>query len=174
MDDEAILEEEALSEAEGEDDAARKARRQAMFREQAGDFDENSLKRRASNRYLRNTRAGRVLLGKGQKPAKPRIGKVDYAILMSVAGFFDILSFLLNLIPYVGGVISMVVVTIPGTLTFYILYKKRGVEFKTTKGMLRFWGSSLIEMIPVINILPGFMLNVTLVSSMTALEDKKK
>ncbi len=161
MDAESLDKYEGLANAERQ--AQKQARRQAIYSERLNTKEGTELTKRVANRYLRNTQKGRTLLSAGQKPTTPHLSNVDHLTLMTVAGFFDFASFLTNLaLPTIGGAVSDVLFTIPGSLIFYFMYKKRGVDFRSMKVTGRFLGSMAIEFIPVVNALPAFMMSVAL------------
>lgn len=109
---------------------------------------------------------------------KERITTPDAFFLGAVALFFDIIGGLISLIdfliPPVGEIINAITTFPLATFTLYLLYKRRGIEFKDTKTLLRFWGSLVIGFIPYLAILPEYLLNVVLVTIATKAEDKIK
>ncbi len=142
-----------------EDDSleSRKMRMQAYYK---------SGQRVSRREFLRNGGLGETRkqlgLDKAGEKKKGDFSRTDFFFMMGIAGFYDLLSALLNLIPFIGGVFSSVLVTPVALLNLYIMYSKRGISFKSTKSVMKFGGASLIEFIPVLNFLPGFMLNVVL------------
>lgn len=109
---------------------------------------------------------------------KERITTPDAFFLGAVALFFDTIGGLISLIdfliPPVGEIINAITTFPLATFTLYLLYKRRGIEFKDTKTLLRFWGSLVIGFIPYLAILPEYLLNVVLVTIATKAEDKIK
>lgn len=129
---------------------------------------ENSRVRRPRNERFKN-----------QKEDQPtRFGRSDVIVMSVVALMFDgvggIISLLDFIIPPTGEFINSVTVFPLATLTLYTMYKHRGVEFKDTKVLVRFWGSLLIGFIPIVAILPEYFLNVILVSTVMKAEEKIK
>jgi hypothetical protein len=92
--------------------------------------------------------------------------------MSSVALIFDIFDGLLSLIPGVGNIIIAVTVFPAATLTLYLMYKKRDIEFKSNKVLIKFWGTLCISFIPILSILPQYVLNVVLVSLEKKAEEK--
>lgn len=105
---------------------------------------------------------------------KERLDSVDIGKLLVVALFFDLISGIMSLIPFIGEVVKGVTTFPLATLTLYTMYKNRGIEFKDGKMLARFWGSILLKFIPIISILPEYTLNVVLVVTATKAEDKIK
>ena len=86
--------------------------------------------------------------------------KVFFGMLF-VATLLDLFGFLLNLIAVVGGAASDILIWFPGMIFLFVAYLKLGVKF-SSKNSLKIAGCSIIELIPVLNALPGFMLSVIL------------
>jgi hypothetical protein len=114
------------------------------------------------NQYLRQ----KQMMKKGRLSTTringKKTSKIDFVFMLGVAGFFDLISGLINLIPGIGGFMSTIFITPTGTFILWFMYKKRGIEFKSAKSIAKFGGASLIELVPVLNVLPGFILNVLL------------
>ena len=91
--------------------------------------------------------------------------------MIAVALLFDVVNASLNLIPFLGQILS-VLVSIVAYCTFGFWFLKRGVGFANPKRAVTFFGSGVIEAIPVLNILPGVTLGVALTIAMVQLEDK--
>lgn len=141
----------------------RQARRQAIYKERLKTPEGRKYMARVSNRFLRNTSRGRALLSSSESGgSKTSITTADYITIFSVAGFFDVASFLINLAPIIGGVAAAVLVTFPGAMITYFLYKIRGIDVSSGKNIVKFFGPMAIEFIPVVNMLPGFILGATL------------
>lgn len=155
----------------------RQARRQEMYRQQLeakkqGVAINKRLQNLQKTQKMQNSAAfGDDSVSGDAKQEKAKIGMGSTAILLSIAGFFDLLGFLLNLIPVVGGVVAIIVSTLPGNVTLYILYKKMGIDMNSPKVLKRFLGATTIEAIPVINALPGLTANVILVLGSNKLLD---
>lgn len=140
----------------------RKMRRRARFAANSQTPEGREYLKKLSGRYLRNRKDGKTLLSNGEEPRDP-VSTADLILLLSLAGFLDLGSFLANLIPVVGGAASDLIFTLPGTLIFWFMYKKRGIEVGSPKVASRFFGTTAIEFIPVLNILPSFIAQVLLV-----------
>ncbi len=114
------------------------------------------------NQFLRQKKMANNSKVSSARTNGKKTSKIDFVFMLGVAGFFDLLSGLINLIPGIGGVVSTIFITPTGTLTLWFMYKRRGIEFKSAKAVAKFGGASLIELVPVLNIFPGFILNVLL------------
>ncbi|TSC84537.1 MAG: hypothetical protein G01um101417_202 [Parcubacteria group bacterium Gr01-1014_17] len=100
-----------------------------------------------------------------------RIDSTTGGAMIGVALLFDAVNAGLNLIPFLGQILS-VLVSIVAYCTFGFWFLKRGVGFANPKRAVTFFGSGVIEAIPVLNILPGVTLGVALTIAMVQLEDK--
>ncbi len=89
------------------------------------------------------------------------ITKKTFIVVLFIATILDLFGFLLNLIPVIGGAAGDIVIWFPGMVFLFIVYLKLGVKF-TSKNSLKIAGCSIIEIIPVLNALPAFMLSVIL------------
>lgn len=90
-----------------------------------------------------------------------QLSKSTFFKVLLIASVLDLFSFLLNLIPFVGGIFADVIIWLPGTVILFIIYLRMGVKFNN-KNSLKIAGCSLIEIIPVLNALPGFIASVVL------------
>lgn len=158
-------------EAQEEADAGeRRARMQAYYksgqRVSRGAFLKNAQMSGLLNRALDEEKQKQLGLDSESRRKAAEEGEkfdyVDFTFVLCVGAFYDFLSFILNLIPVVGGVASALTVTPIAMINLFIMYSKRGISLRSTKKMLTFGGTSLIEFIPVLNAVPGFMLNVIL------------
>lgn len=97
------------------------------------------------------------------------INNVTATLMVSVALFYDLVQALfdlLHIIPVVGNVIATVVtalLSVVAWLTFYVWFKMHGVHFHTAKRAVTMGAGFLIELIPVLNILPAWTLAVILI-----------
>jgi hypothetical protein len=66
---------------------------------------------------------------------------------------FDIVLALIQLIPFAGSVAASVFNVIP-LMVFFIWYKLLGISFANPKKAISFFGASIIEFIPLLNVLP--------------------
>lgn len=145
------------------------ARRQRIVVQRMRQLTEND-EMRAQN--VRGPRNAKFQEKKDKESAK--LSNVDIVFMSCVALLFDIAQGLLSLIPVVGNAITAVTVLPAAAFTLYIMYKKRGIEFKSTKTLVKFWGSLCIGLIPVLSIFPEYLLNVILVSLEKKVEEKLK
>lgn len=143
----------------------RQARRQEMYRQQLeakkqGVAINKRLQNLQKTQKMKNSAAfGDEIDGGGKvKKTKATIGTGGTVMLFTVAGFFDLIGFLLNLIPVVGGVAAFIVATAPGKLILKHMHKKNGIDTKNPKVLKIFWGSFAVEAIPVVNALPALIL----------------
>jgi uncharacterized membrane protein len=103
---------------------------------------------------------------------KERIGSGKEFLMKVVAIGFDTIA-ILGLIPFIGWVFSMLV-AIFGSLTFFMWFMMSGVRFIKSKNIGVVATSAIIEIIPILNILPGFSLSVWRVIKNTKEEDKER
>ena len=95
------------------------------------------------------------------------ISKGAVAWFIALAVLVDIIVLLIDLTA-VGAIVTPVISVI-AWLTFYLLFKRRGVHFNSPKRVLSMGGGFLIELLPIINILPGWTVAVILVIGTTKL-----
>ncbi|MHB1316603.1 MAG: hypothetical protein ACYCZW_01965 [Minisyncoccota bacterium] len=72
--------------------------------------------------------------------------------MLLTAGFFDALQAILTLVGI--GVIASPIITVFAGLTFWFWFRTYGVSFMSWKRILALAGGGVVEMIPVVNILP--------------------
>lgn len=107
-----------------------------------------------------------------QKSRQPsRIDTGTGAMMIAVALLFDTMNAGINLIPFLGQILG-VLVSIVAYCTFGFWFMKRGVGFTNPKRAVTFFGSGLIEAIPILNVLPGVTVGVVLTVLMVQFEDK--
>ena len=144
------------------------ARRQRLvaqrIRQWSEDADVKNQKRKPRNAVFQDSK----------KEANQPLSYVDIGTMSAVALFFDLIQGILSLFPVVGNVITGFTVFPVATLSLYLMYKKRGIEFKSTKTLVKYWGSLLIGFIPVLSIFPEYFLNVILMSAEKKAEEKLK
>jgi len=87
------------------------------------------------------------------------ISNTTLALMISVAIFFDVLQFIIGLVPIAGQYIS-VMVTIIALPTFYLWFKIYGRSFMSPKKVMALGCGTIIELIPILNILPGWTVAV--------------
>jgi hypothetical protein len=91
--------------------------------------------------------------GQSQEQNKELISKTNFFIMLVAAIFVDVVLSLIQLIPFAGSVAASVFNVIP-LMIFFIWYKLLGISFANPKKAVSFFGASVIEFIPIINILP--------------------
>lgn len=151
--------------SETEQKEARQARRQAIYKNKLENREGREYLQKVSDRYIRSIKNKKVPLSGEASVHSSKISNGDFVMLMLVACFFDALSFVLNLLPVIGGVVAMILSTIPGNGILWIMYSRLGINMKSSRVSKRFWGSAIIEFIPVVNALPAMIANVMLVTA---------
>ncbi len=100
----------------------------------------------------------------------------DVALLYVLAAIFDLLSAGIGLIdlvlPGIGSMIGAITIIPLGGSIFFFIYQRHGISFRDTKYMIRFFFPLITNLIPVVSILPDFILNVTLIVAATKAEEK--
>lgn len=97
------------------------------------------------------------------------VNNLTATLMISVAFFYDLVQALFDLlhfIPVVGNVIATIVtalLSVVAWLTFYVWFKMHGVHFHTAKRAITMGAGFLIELIPILNILPVWTLAVVLI-----------
>jgi hypothetical protein len=90
---------------------------------------------------------------------KQRIGSFTKFLMLSVALFFDILEFILEIL--LIGIIFNRIITILEYLIMWLWFKLKGVSFVgNPKISGRMGGTFILEMIPFLGSLPGFTFGV--------------
>lgn len=89
---------------------------------------------------------------------KKGLNNTTIALMVSVALFFDVLQWLLAFI-FMGWLVSIFAL-----LTFYTWFKMRGMNFVRPKRAALLGGGFIIELIPIINILPAWTLAIVLLA----------
>ncbi len=144
---------------------ARQARRQAIYRDRLNNQEGREKLKKISDRYIRSVGNKKALLSGEDSVQSSKISGGNFVALIMVASFFDALSVVLNFLPVVGGVVSTVFSALPGNAVLYFMYSRLGIDMKTARVAKRFWGSAVIEFIPIVNALPGMITNVLLVTA---------
>ncbi|MEX0919412.1 MAG: hypothetical protein WDZ64_01525 [Parcubacteria group bacterium] len=90
------------------------------------------------------------------------IKSTTVVFMISTAFFFDVLQWLLTFI-FMGWLVSVF-----AFLTFYVWFKMYGMNFMTPKRFGAMGGGFIIELIPVLNVIPAW----TFVVSFLALEKR--
>lgn len=88
-------------------------------------------------------------------------------------GFFGLLAGTAILAPLatIGPVVAFLI-TVWAWLSFYVWFKMKGVSFGSAKRASAMVGGALIEMLPVINMLPAWTLSVATIIITTRAEEK--
>ena len=87
---------------------------------------------------------------------KKGLNNTTIALMISVAIFYDVLQWLLAFI-FMGWLVSIFAL-----LTFYVWFKMKGMSFMKPKRFAAFGGSFIVELIPIINILPAWTFAIIL------------
>lgn len=87
------------------------------------------------------------------------VGKVTFISMLTVAIICDVILALIALIPFVGWIINFLLGIIV-FLTFFIWFKTKGMKYTSARKIASLPLGFLIEMIPYINILPGWTVSV--------------
>lgn len=94
--------------------------------------------------------------------------------MLATALFFDSLQMFLNFI-LIGIILNPILVTPLASLTFYLWYKTRGVGLSdSAKRFAAYVGAFLLELIPILNFLPGLTFSTFVMITITRAEDKEK
>lgn len=92
--------------------------------------------------------------------------------MLGVAIFFDVFQMFLNFI-IIGMILNPILVTPFASLTFYLWYKMRGVGLSdSAKRFAVYVAGFLLELIPILNTLPGLTLSTALMIVIVRAEDK--
>lgn len=88
-----------------------------------------------------------------------KLKDVTIFLMIGTALFFDFFQTVVGWIPFVGNVAAMIVSGF-AFMTFFLWFYLNGISMITPKRLLAMIGGGIIEMIPYINILPGWTLTV--------------
>lgn len=102
--------------------------------------------------------------------ANSKINKSTAVMMVCVAGFIDLIQFLLNFIPLVGWVIIWIINAIVW-LTFYIWFRARGINFNSKKST-NLAGAFVLEFIPIVDALPAWTFAVIRIIALTWAEER--
>ncbi len=140
------------------------------------DFLLKRLQDQENKKDLQLSRPGSNLAKQARLRSKFEQAKSDpitntyMAGMISMALVFDLITGIINLTG-IGTVLTGIFSPIPIAFLYYF-YRKKGINFKSTKVLVRFWGTILLKLIPVLNIVPEYTLNVLLVTSIERIERK--
>jgi len=101
-----------------------------------------------------------------QEETNAEVKPATAALMIIVALLFDGIQAVINLIPIVGQILSFLL-SIFAFLTFYVWFKMNGISFAKPKRAGKLIGGGLIELIPILNVLPAWTLAVFLIISET-------
>lgn len=105
---------------------------------------------------------------------RKRIGNMQGALIIGVAGVIDGVQFLLNFIPFIGW-IFVSLLSIFAWMTFWFWFKLNNISFlKGKTALLRLAALSIggiIEIIPIVNDLPAWIIAVAIMFVVVKLED---
>jgi hypothetical protein len=80
-------------------------------------------------------------------------------LMVGTAIFFDVVQLLVNFIPGIGQVLA-VLVNIFAQMTFWLWFTMKGVKYNSGKRLGAFLGGFLLELIPILDALPGITIEV--------------
>jgi hypothetical protein len=100
---------------------------------------------------------------------QPRISAATGAFMLIMALLFDFLQFIVGFIPVIGQVIGTVLGAAAGG-TFWFWFKIKGVELWNKKGATLGLGA-LVEVIPVLGMLPAWTLAVSRTITLSRISD---
>jgi hypothetical protein len=99
-----------------------------------------------------------------------QIKGMTLVFMLVVAGFYDLIQFLISFIPILGQVISMLI-SVFAFLTFYLWFKTYGMNFMTPKRALTMGGGFLVELIPILDMLPAWTATVIILVGTTKVKE---
>ncbi len=118
--------------------------------------------------------AKQARLGKSfQEENSKKISNSSVLLMMVVALIFDVTVGVVNFIGDIFGIgtlITDMILVPPITGVLWYMYRRKGIKMGDTKVIVRFWGTILLELIPVLSWLPAYALNVLLVTSVERVE----
>lgn len=83
-------------------------------------------------------------------------------LMIGTALFFDGLQAIFQVAPAIGQILAAMIAVV-AFLTFWLWFKLYGVNFATPKRSAYLGGGFIIELIPILDILPAWTLAVTLI-----------
>jgi len=99
-----------------------------------------------------------------------KIGDTTLVFMLIIAGFYDLIQFLISFIPVLGEILSMLI-SIFAFMTFYVWFKMYGMNFMTPKRAATMGGGFLIELIPVVDMLPAWTCAVVILVGTTKVKE---
>lgn len=91
------------------------------------------------------------------------LSNITIAFMIAVALFYDAIQAFINLIPFLGQILSSLI-GLFAFLTFYLWFKLKGLNFATAKRAGYLGGGFMIELLPLVNMLPAWTLTITLLA----------
>lgn len=105
---------------------------------------------------------------------RQRIGNMQGAFMIAIAGSVDGIQFLLNFIPFIGWILTALV-SIFAWLTFFAWFKFNGVGFLEGKAVVfkvaLLFGVSILEIVPLLNSLPAWVVYTVIMVILVRVED---
>lgn len=101
------------------------------------------------------------IITKEKKETGRSVGKTTFVMMLTVAIFCDVFISLISLIPYIGWIINWLASFVI-FLTFFVWFKTKGIKYTSARKMAALPAGFLIEMIPYVNLLPGWTVAVIL------------
>ncbi len=130
----------------------------AQALERARFIEEERLRRAQNEQDVKIMQA--EIIAQEKKETKKGVGKVTFVMMMTLAITCDIiLALIASFIPFVGWVINAFL-TIIIFLTFFMWFKMKGIKFNSPRKLATLPIGLIIELIPYINILPGWTVSV--------------
>jgi len=80
--------------------------------------------------------------------------------IVTLALFFDASGAIINIIPFIGQVLSVIIGGLGYLIVGFCFFYFFQVNVLETKRLMKFFSGAIIEIIPVINILPGLTASV--------------
>lgn len=90
-----------------------------------------------------------------------KLTKIVIFLMVSLAIVFDLINFLINFIPIIGQIIS-IFVSIVGYSIFIIWFMLKGIKLTTKKRAASMGIGCIIELLPLVNMLPAMTASVVL------------
>ncbi len=90
----------------------------------------------------------------GSEDESQKIGLGSIYLMIGTALFFDLIIFLINLIPVIGQIISIVIGGM-AYIVFFLWFMMKGVKLMTGKRIAAMGSGLVISLIPLVNMLPA-------------------
>lgn len=111
------------------------------------------------------------IIGQEKKQKGRSVGKVTFMMMVTVALTLDIILAIVSwfAVVAIGAIINWIISAV-AFCTFYLWFKLKGIKFNSPKKMLALPGGFLIEMIPYLNMLPGWTMAVFMTTAADKIE----